>query len=304
MPGGLLPEQPWVYTQTRFLPQLILSSFMGSILAYAVARQKVRYWYGFFPLENRMHSCKVWLSNANMEELMVSSPQKTIVVGILLCGLVWIRPSVAEEIGGTMAPDRTNKKTDIYAGVYVLGSSPKNKNLVVGGDEIPQTTVGSGMGAGIKAGLYPSFTNRVVGIEAEIFGHGGDVTATRTTVSGGTRFANANLITFNTMANLVMRYPGEILQPYIGAGWGLSSGFLTDIDIQRGTDRLTGTGSTTTVAYQFLGGLRANLTKNVFLFGEYRYFAAKYRWDSEGSGPDTKLDFRTQYITGGVGLSF
>lgn len=225
---------------------------------------------------------------------------------VLACvlSLGWVQPVAAEEGSGTVSGEGRSKKTDIYVGVFILGSMPKDKNLVVGGDEIPQTTVGSGMGAGIKAGLYPSLTNRIVGIEAEIFGHGGDIVAPRTTVSGGTRFANANLITFNTMANLVMRYPGEILQPYIGAGWGLSYGFLTSVDIQRGNDRLTGTGSDVTFAYQFLGGLRTNLTQRVFLFGEYRYFATKYRWDSEGSGPDTKLDFRTQYITGGVGLSF
>lgn len=228
-------------------------------------------------------------------------------VGVVLtCALSMasIQPVSAEEGSGTVSGGGGRRKPDIYVGVFILGSTPKNKNLVVGGDEIPQTTVGSGMGAGIKAGLYPPLTNRIVGIEAEIFGHGGDVTAPRTTVSGGTRFANANLITFNTMANLVMRYPGEILQPYIGAGWGLSSGFLTDIDIERGTDQLSGTGGTMTVAYQFLGGLRANLTKNVFLFGEYKYFAAQYEWDSEGSGPSTSLDFRTQFISGGVGLSF
>lgn len=201
---------------------------------------------------------------------------------------------------GQQAPHRS----EVYLGIYVLGTLPKDRNLVVGGDEIPRTNVGNGIGAGFKAGIYPAFTTRIIGIEGETFGHSADISAPRTTVNGGTRFANANLILVNTMANLVARYPGDLLQPFVGVGGGLSNAFLTGTDIQRGTDRLTGTTSSTSLAYQFLAGLRANVTNRLFVFGEFKYFVAKYTWDADNSGPSTSLEFRTKLVTGGVGLSF
>ena len=47
------------------------------------------------------------------------------------------------------------------------------------------------------------------------------------------------------------------------------------------------------------------MTKRLFLFGEYKYFGAKYSWDSDGAGDSkVKLDLQAHLISGGVARSF
>jgi opacity protein-like surface antigen len=93
----------------------------------------------------------------------------------------------------------------------------------------------------------------------------------------------------------------------VGAGFGLSAGQLSDANIQVGNTQLTGKSSDGAFAYQFLGGVRAYVTKKIFLFGEYKYLAANYKWESQGintGNPVVKYDFRTQIISSGIGISF
>ena len=107
------------------------------------------------------------------------------------------------------------------------------------------------------------------------------------------------------MYNLILRYPGDHVQPYIGAGAGSSTGFLYNVNIQNGNSNLSGTSADWTFAYQFLGGVRTFVTKQLFLFGEYKYYVAKYSWDSEGTGnTKVKLDLQTHLVSGGLGWSF
>ena len=54
--------------------------------------------------------------------------------------------------------------------------------------------------------------------------------------------------------------------------------------------------------------MRAYVSKQVYLFGEYTYFGSTYKWESEasggGAGPDTSLNFRTHIVAAGLGVSF
>jgi hypothetical protein len=43
------------------------------------------------------------------------------------------------------------------------------------------------------------------------------------------------------------------------------------------------------------------VAENVFMFGEYKYFASRYQW---GGNLDPSLDFRTHIVAIGVGLAF
>jgi opacity protein-like surface antigen len=107
------------------------------------------------------------------------------------------------------------------------------------------------------------------------------------------------------MYNLMLRYPGETIQPYIGAGVGSSTGILYNANIQSGNVGLSGASGDLAFAYQFLGGVRTFVTKNLFLFGEYKYFVTKYSWDSESAGDQrVKLDLQTHIVSGGIGWSF
>ena len=78
------------------------------------------------------------------------------------------------------------------------------------------------------------------------------------------------------MVSIVVRYPGERFQPYVGVGAGWSSSFLVDSQITKGGITESGTARDTSFASQYFAGLRTNLTKRVFLFTEYRYFASRY----------------------------
>ena len=114
-----------------------------------------------------------------------------------------------------------------------------------------------------------------------------------------------SLIAITTMYNLMLRYPGETIQPYIGAGVGSSTGILYNASIQSGNVSLSGTSGDLAFAYQFLGGVRAFVTKQLFLFGEYKYFTTKYSWGRDSVTTErVKLDFQTQIVSGGVGWSF
>ena len=107
------------------------------------------------------------------------------------------------------------------------------------------------------------------------------------------------------MYNLMLRYSGETIQPYIGAGVGSSTGILYNVNIQSGNVGLLGTSGDLAFAYQFIGGVRAFVTKQLFLFGEYKYFVTQYSWESEGGGHSkVKLDFQTHIVSGGIGISF
>lgn len=112
----------------------------------------------------------------------------------------------------------------------------------------------------------------------------------------------------NSVFNLLARYLGDTIQPYIGAGIGVSVAQLRDINFQTRSGAMTGKGSDVPFAYQFLAGVRAYVQKKVFLFGEYKYFGSSYDWKSEtasrGAGPTTSLTFHTHLAIAGLGVSF
>jgi len=225
-----------------------------------------------------------------------------------LMGTMWQGPAFAQETRepSTSAPQkRAEKKVDLLLSGHLIGFFPQNEDLSVGGNRIPYTDVRGTIGAGIKFDIYPWFTKKIVGAEIEAFGLGGSVRAPRTTSGTGTTQAQGSLIAITTMYNLMLRYPGETIQPYIGAGVGSSTGILYNANIQSGNVGLSGTSGDLAFAYQFLGGVRAFVTKKLFLFGEYKYFVTNYSWDSEGAGNQrVKLDVQTHIVSGGIGWSF
>ena len=202
--------------------------------------------------------------------------------------LVWLLAATTHGAAREPAQD--------YVSVYVLGSLPSNRNAVFHGGVSPDTTVGNGVGGGIKGGVFPRIGKGVIGIELEWYGHGGDVEFPLTSGAAAGQHASTNLTVLNTMANLIVRYPGERIIPYAGAGLGISHSFLTATAIPGAAD--TDLGGSWTLGYQFLGGVQGSLTDQLFLFGEYKYFAANYHWEQ------LALHFRTQYLLGGIGWHF
>jgi len=190
---------------------------------------------------------------------------------------------------------------EIYGAIYVLGSLAKNRNLNVGGEELPSTTVRNGAGGGYRAGVFPAFTGYIVGIQAESFGLGHEVSAPASMGSSGIQSGRGTLLAWTTMVSLLVQYPGRLMKPYVGVGVGWSSSFLLDAQLMKGAVTQTGTLRDTSVAFQYFAGLRAYVTESVFVFGEYKYFASRYQW---GGSLEPSLDLRTNIVAIGVGLSF
>ncbi len=200
-------------------------------------------------------------------------------------------------------------KTEIYVSLYMQGSRPLNRPARLQEDPFTNTDVQGGLGGGLKVGFFPAFAGRYVGLEAELSGLDGKANAPAATTGGVTRSASFRLQSINAMANLLLRYPGDVMQPYIGIGAGLSGGFARDLNLQHSTIGVVNENAADgAFAYQLIGGVRANVSDRVFLFTEYKYFVANYQWESEfanGSrGPSFTLNYRTHIIAGGLGFSF
>jgi opacity protein-like surface antigen len=243
---------------------------------------------------------------------MNASQLAAVVMGILI-GTLWggwgaSFSHAQEEFAQTVQdeserrePHVQQKAVEIYGGVYLLGSLAKNRDLNVGGEASPQTKVGDHAGGGIKAGIFPAFTNYVVGIQAEMFGLGSEITAPQSLGSGGIQSGRGTMLAWNTLVSLIVRYPGEQFQPYIGAGAGWSSSLLVGTDLMKGTTTQSGIARDMSFAYQYFTGLRVNLTERVFAFGEYKFFGSRFNWSGS---LQPSLDFRTHIVALGAGLSF
>jgi opacity protein-like surface antigen len=179
-------------------------------------------------------------------------------------------------------------------GLYVIGAFPSNQGLFAQGGNPSDTRIANGVGAGIKGTVFLKPLGNIVGIQLESFVNGSEITFSSATSPGST--ASTNLWVFNSMVNLIFRYPGDVFLPYIGIGGGLSNGMLTSANIPGRSD--TDFEGSWTFGYQFLGGVEANLTARLYLFSEYKYLAANFHWTQ------LALDYRSQYVLFGVGLRF
>jgi hypothetical protein len=177
------------------------------------------------------------------------------------------------------------EKDDVYLSLSVLGSIPGSFTATHRTAAV-KAAIGNSVGAGLKAGFYLKATGHMVGIEFESYGHG-----LNATFDSG----HANLMLFNTMLNLLARYPGRYVQPYMGVGAGYSQALLTDTNVIGRSNRIE---SAQTLGHQFLGGIRTDTSARTYLFAEYRYFVAGLHWSGFA------LQIREHVVAGGIGLRF
>lgn len=182
----------------------------------------------------------------------------------------------------------------VQLGIYALGAWPSDRGVFAQGRPVSDSRVATGFGAGIKATVFPHVLGGFIGLGVESFGHGTEI-AFPSSVAAGT-LAATNLWSFHTMLNGVVRYPLDRFIPYVGIGAGVSSGVLTHANIPGRSDRdFEGAWS---FGHQFFGGLEVNLTRTLWVFGEYKYVSANYHWEQ------LALDYRAHYGALGVGLRF
>ena len=105
---------------------------------------------------------------------------------------------------------------DIDLSVYMLGSWPRDQNVYNQGATVP-ASIQQGFGAGLKVGLFPHFTNRVIGIELDSFGHGGALSFPNSANGQNNGTGRSNLLILNTMFNLVRVTPAKCSPPMWGS---------------------------------------------------------------------------------------
>jgi hypothetical protein len=204
--------------------------------------------------------------------------------------------------GPAQADDESPRADDRHVSLYGFGLLPATSDLRVDRVEVTDASVSRAAGAGLKADWFPAFGGGILGFEAEVFGHGGKVSA-----PAGATTATGNLTNFNGMVNVLARYPGETLQPYVGAGLGFSVSRFgsATLSTSNGATTVTGDAADTAFAYQAFVGTRAYVTARVYLFGEYKFFGSNYHYRSNAATqPLTTLEFQTHLFAGGVGMAF
>lgn len=195
---------------------------------------------------------------------------------------------------------------DVEVSAYALANWPRDESIFNQGVTV-QGSIEEGFGAGLKAGLFPAALHRVVGLEMDSNVHSGSFSFPNLLNGRNNETGHSDLLVINTTFNLVLRYPGERIRPYMGIGVGWSHGTLLNPNIAERNDK--DFDSARAFTHQFLGGAQVQLSPtvflfgkyrdySVFLFGEYRYVSSSFHWDN------LAVDFRTHYGLMGVGLRF
>jgi opacity protein-like surface antigen len=98
--------------------------------------------------------------------------------------------------------------------------------------------------------------------------------------------------------NFIARYPGRTFQPYVGAGIGTAIAHIGDTATVRSD-------SDVAAAWNVLAGLRAFITPNIAVFGEYKHSGATLHFDHAfGTLGGFSGNYRAQHILGGLSYHF
>jgi opacity protein-like surface antigen len=99
-------------------------------------------------------------------------------------------------------------------------------------------------------------------------------------------------------ANFIARYPGRTFQPYVGAGIGVAIAHIGDTPTVRSDTDVA-------AAWNVLAGLRAFITPQIAVFGEYKYTGATFKFDQAfGDLGGFSGNYRAQHILGGLSYHF
>lgn len=228
--------------------------------------------------------CSIWLSGSVV--IFLSRLMMVIGLGIALIwnGHVFVPSSVAAA-----------ESADVYFAVGLVGGFPEDRGLALERQAVRNFSLHNSMGGGLKAGIFPDFTRRIVGIELEYFGATGRLSA-RTAGSGRQSEGTSGLSVLNSMTNIMIRNPGGHFRPYIGLGIGYSSGILHGANFAGRSNQ--DFDSTAAFAYQLIAGFQFNLSDRTFLFSEYKRLTANFHWN------DVALDYHAHYAVAGIGWNF
>ena len=175
-----------------------------------------------------------------------------------------------------------------FTGVRGVGD---NASVNVSDLSLARTGIG-----GLKLGFSPS-TAKWMALETEVFYASPHFKQQNVTVTGSGGSASADFAGSYTRVatwafNWIVRYPGEWIQPYAGAGLGIFWGRLAD---SGGTSS-----SDTSPGLNALAGLRIKVGQHFVLFSEYKYNRTSFDFSSS----DFHVLYQAHYVVGGLGWSF
>jgi opacity protein-like surface antigen len=174
-----------------------------------------------------------------------------------------------------------------FANVHGVGD---NASVQLSNLDLARTGIG-----GLKLGFSPSTAKWLV-IETEAFYASPHIKQQSLTATGSTTGAvdsPGSRVRMATWAmNWIVRYPGEWIQPYAGAGLGIFWGRLADPGGTSSADTSPGLNA--------LVGIRVKLGQHLVMFSEYKYNRASFDF----SDPGFHVLYQAHYVVGGLGWSF
>jgi hypothetical protein len=149
---------------------------------------------------------------------------------------------------------------------------------------------------GGKVGYYLPGSMKWLGFESEAYTTTPNFKAQNVTISNSagssSSFVPGSTFRVTTWAfNVVARYPGEVFQPYVGAGVGV---FWADVTNSGPTDTSPGANA--------FAGARFFLTKQVAFFGEYKFNHARFSLSDGTSG--FRGDYNAHMAIAGISFHF
>ena len=142
---------------------------------------------------------------------------------------------------------------------------------------------------GAKLGFFPG--NGPMGMELDVFN-------SQPNIKGMGDIPGIHLRVTNVGLNLLLRYPGQTFQPYVGFGGAALIGHISKtVDVQSDTDVGFGV--------NLLAGLRAFVTPYVAVFTEYKYTRGTLTFsEAFGSTGGFSGDYQAQQVVFGVSYHF
>jgi len=218
--------------------------------------------------------------------------QVAVVVCASLLGLSWVCAS--------------DTHAETYFGGMLGGAFPSSFGDVRDGRgrNFSDLEIRNSVAAGAKLGHYFSKAEWL-GLETELFAAAPKFKAQTVPGTGpgcpcALTTTDSAVSTLTWAFNAVVRYPGEKFQPYVGAGLGL---FFADLRTQgaKADNAVPGLNA--------LAGARYFVTKDIALFGEYKYNRASFTFDqavSVAGGGTTALkgDYSASLLVVGLTAHF
>jgi opacity protein-like surface antigen len=142
---------------------------------------------------------------------------------------------------------------------------------------------------GGKLGYFPG--NGAMGLELDVFN-------SQPNIKNLDDVPGIHLGVTNAGVNLLLRYPGQTFQPYVGFGGALLIARLSE-------SATTNSDTDVGVGVNVLGGIRAFITPYVAVFTEYKYTYGSLTFDDAfGSVGGFSGDYQAQHVMFGVSYHF